>query len=232
VAILPQDQSTLGVFETGRLPFADALELQSAAVAARSRGDIGDTLIVTEHDPVVTAGRATLPDELEQAACLSAFGLKVVPVSRGGRMTYHGPGQLVGYPIVDLRARNLGLHEYVETLEEALVDALTQLGLDARSRAGLRGVWIGDRKTASIGVAVRRWISYHGFAINVDCDLEVFSAFVPCGIQGVQMTTLERELGAPVDRNQLQYLVVEALRTRLGYDTVCSVPRGAITTGA
>lgn len=229
---MSQDQSTLGVFETGKLPFADALELQSAAVAARSRGDIGDTLIVTEHDPVITAGRATLPDELEQTAARSAFGLKVVPVSRGGRMTYHGPGQLVGYPIIDLRARGLGLHEYVETLEEALVDALTQLGLEARSRAGLRGVWVEDRKTASIGVAVRRWISYHGFAINVDCDLEIFGAIIPCGIQGVQMTNLERELGAPVDRNRLQHLVVEALKTRFGYETVCDVPRSAIITDA
>lgn len=224
---MPQNQVVLGLLEAGRLPFAEAVELQNAVVAARSRGEIGDVLILTEHDPVVTAGRATLPVEMEEAALLSGRGLKIVAVSRGGRLTYHGPGQIVGYPVIDLRERGLGLHEYVEALEEALVSALCQAGLEARSRAGLRGVWIQDRKVASIGVAVRRWISYHGFALNVDCDLEAFHAFVPCGIQGVEMTSLERELGDALDRNRVRTLVVEAVRSRFGYERFAEVTREA-----
>ncbi len=177
----------------GRVAYAEALALQEELVAAK-RAEPGrpDELLLLEHDPVYTIGRT--PD---RSSLLGAAHLPhpLFPVNRGGQATYHGPGQLVGYPIIDLRRCGQDLHRYLRWLEELLCEALRGQGVAAGVREGLTGVWVGRRKIASIGVGVRHWITMHGFALNVGGDLSAFAQIVPCGISDVVMTSLEEETG-------------------------------------
>jgi lipoyl(octanoyl) transferase len=158
-------------------------------VADSSRAD---EVLLLEHEPVYTIGRTPDQSSLGDAAALPH---PLVKINRGGQATYHGPGQLVGYPIVDLRSRGQDLHVYLRGLEEALIVFLSELGVTSQRRDGLTGVWVGERKIASIGVGVRKWIAMHGFALNVSGDLAPFSQITPCGIAGVEMTSVERETG-------------------------------------
>jgi len=183
---------SLDIIKHGRLPFNDALSLQDKMVAARRDGSIGDTLILLEHDPVYTIGRTRDRSSLREAATLPH---PVIEINRGGKATYHGPGQLVGYPILDLHTYGKDLHTYLRTLEKMLALTCADFGISAGSREGLTGVWVENRKLASIGVGVRHWISMHGFAINVASDLSGFDAITPCGIQDVEMTSVSRECG-------------------------------------
>jgi lipoate-protein ligase B len=184
------------------VPYAEALALQDEAVAARRAGRAPDRLLLLEHPPVVTLGRGADPAHLlARPAALAARGVEVHRVARGGSVTWHGPGQLVGYPIVDLRA--LGrpdLHAWLRALEAALIGAARELGVAAERRPGATGVFVPGRrparKLASIGVGVRGWVSFHGFALNVTADLGGFRDLVPCGLSGVEMTSLARELGS------------------------------------
>jgi len=181
----------------GRITFEDALKLQDALVAERTGPQPKqDLLLLLEHEPVYTIGRTPDQSSLRDSSHLPH---PVVQINRGGQATYHGPGQLVGYPILDLTKRGQDLHRYLRELEEALIEALAEYGLNAVRREGLTGVWIGERKIASIGVGVRHWISMHGFALNVCGDLAPFHQITPCGIAGVEMTNLERETGQPAD---------------------------------
>lgn len=180
----------------GRINFEEALRLQDELVAQRGRGEIPDTLLLLEHEPVYTIGRTPDQSSLRDAAHLP---YPVVQINRGGQATYHGPGQLVGYPILDLTQRGQDLHRYLRDLEGVLIEALAGYGVQAGRREGLTGVWVGPRKIASIGVGVRHWISMHGFALNVCGDLAPFHEITPCGIAGVEMTNLERECGQPVE---------------------------------
>lgn len=175
----------------GRLAFADALVLQEEIVA-RKRQDhsLGDELLLLEHEPVYTIGRTPDQTSLRGASHLPH---PLFPINRGGHATYHGPGQLVGYPIIDLRRRGQDLHRYLRWIEELLVETLALYGLGGTTRAGLTGVWIEERKIASIGVGVRQWITMHGFALNVSGDLSAFDQIVPCGIANVTMTSMEKE---------------------------------------
>lgn len=177
----------------GCMPFGDALDLQEQTVA-RKRADhsLGDELLLLEHEPVYTIGRTPNQSSLRGAAHLPH---PLFPINRGGQATYHGPGQLIGYPIIDLRNCGQDLHRYLRWLEDLLVETLAGIGLSARTRAGLTGVWIDDRKIASIGVGVRHWITMHGFALNVCGDLSPFDQIVPCGITNVTMTSIEKETG-------------------------------------
>ena len=177
----------------GRLSFADALALQEDVVA-RKKEDRGaaDEILLLEHEPVYTIGRT--PDKS------SLLGEKNLPhslfaINRGGQATYHGPGQLMGYPIVDLRRCGRDLHRYLRWLEQTLIDFLWRYQIPAAQREGLTGVWVGNRKIASIGVGVRHWITMHGFALNVCGDLSPFAHIVPCGISDVTMTSMEKEIG-------------------------------------
>lgn len=180
----------------GRVGFADALALQEKLVAERRSNDsLGDELLLLEHDPVYTIGRTPDQSSLRGAAHLPH---PLFPINRGGQATYHGPGQLMGYPIIDLRRCGQDLHRYLRWLEDLLVETLGELGIAARSRSGLTGVWVDDRKIASIGVGVRHWITMHGFALNVCGDLAPFNQIVPCGIANVAMTSIEKETGAGV----------------------------------
>jgi len=202
----------------GLTPFAEVLDLQLELAAARSQGAVPDTLIVCEHPPVVTLGSSTDEAiELPDRPALAAAGIAVVPVGRGGRATYHGPGQLVAYPIVDLGERGRDIRAYVEQLERALVATLADLGIaaEARSGDGLVGVFVGPRKIASIGIEVRGWVTRHGVALNVSGDLGPFALFVPCGLHGLEVTSVERELGRPVARSEAQAALLAHLRAEL-----------------
>ena len=177
----------------GRIDYGRALAMQDDLVA-RKHADhsLGDELLLLEHEPVYTIGRTPDQSSLRGAAHLPH---PLFPINRGGQATYHGPGQLVGYPIVDLRRCGQDLHRYLRWIEDGLIGLLDSLGVDAQTRSGLTGVWLDDRKIASIGVGVRHWITMHGFALNVCGDLSAFDHIVPCGIANVTMTSIEKESG-------------------------------------
>jgi lipoate-protein ligase B len=206
----------LEVVRPGRVAYEHATRRQEALVERRSAGG-ADVLVLLEHPAVYTLGRGADPRFLGLAA---GGTIPVVRTSRGGQVTYHGPGQLVGYPILDLRAHRQDVHWYVHSLEEVLIDALTALGVAAVSRAGFPGVWVGERrKIASIGVGIRRWVTWHGFALNVASDLGGFDAITPCGIDGVRMTSVARE-GGPDDLGAVTDAVLAAFVRRFGYEAV------------
>lgn len=189
---------SLLVLELGRRPYADVLALQRDLVARRINGGLSsDLLLLVEHEPVVTLGRGTRPESLPIARQeIERRGVQWYEVERGGDVTYHNPGQLVGYPILDLQRHRQDLHWYLRQLEAVLIDGLAGLGIAAERNPGYTGVWTKGRKIASIGVHVRRWVTFHGFALNVLNDLSGFDLIVPCGIPGVEMTSVARELGA------------------------------------
>lgn len=177
----------------GRMNFGDALALQEEIVAhKREDHSYPDELLLLEHEPVYTIGRTPDKTSLLGAAHLPH---PLFAINRGGQATYHGPGQLMGYPIVDLRRCGQDLHKYLRWLEQGLIDLLAEFEITATRREGLTGVWIGQRKIASIGVGVRHWITMHGFALNVGGDLSPFDKIVPCGISNVTMTSMEKETG-------------------------------------
>jgi lipoyl(octanoyl) transferase len=181
----------------GRMKFSDALALQEKIVARKIvEPESDDELLLLEHEPVYTIGRT--PDQ-SSLGNVKQLPHPVVQIGRGGQATYHGPGQLIGYPILDLRPRGQDLHKYLRALEQLLISTLADFGVIATRREGLTGVWIGEKKIASIGVGVRRWITFHGFALNVCGDLAPFEQITPCGINDVKMTSLERESGKPFE---------------------------------
>lgn len=182
----------LDVAELGVVRYDTALALQIAMVAARASDRIGDTLLLLEHPHVLTLGRGAD----ERFIVGNDDRLPVFRVSRGGQVTYHGPGQLIAYPILKLDGPARDVGAYLRNLEQVMIDALAHYAINAERRAGLTGVWIGGRKIASIGVGIKRWVTYHGLALNVTTDLVRFNAIVPCGIDGCQMTSIA-ELGHP-----------------------------------
>jgi lipoate-protein ligase B len=194
----------------GRLPYGAALTLQEELVQRRRHGG-DDVLILLEHPPVVTLGRSGREEGLRLAAAdYARRGIELVHSGRGGDVTYHGPGQLIGYPIVDLSILGRDLHRYLRLLEAILIDALAAFGVTGERIAGRTGVWVGEAKIASIGVAVRHWISYHGFALNVADDREGFATIVPCGLPGVALTSLEGEVGGAVSRAAVKEAVIRS----------------------
>jgi lipoyl(octanoyl) transferase len=207
-----QQQHTLWVCSPGSLPYREAVELQARVRARRLGGEIPDTLIVLEHPPVYTRGRRALPEELALGEDFyRSRGIDVLDTDRGGRVTYHAPGQLVGYPI--MRVGDVGAH--LRAIEGSLIEALAAEGVIARSRcsegADYTGVWVEGRKIASLGVHVSRAVSTHGFAVNVELDLAPFSWVVACGLPDVQMTSLANEIagGERVDAERFRERVVE-----------------------
>jgi lipoyl(octanoyl) transferase len=183
---------TVEVVQAGVVPYAAALAWQRSLAQARLAGHLmHDVLLLLEHPPVVTLGRTA-----RAAHVLRPDGVDVFEIERGGDVTFHGPGQVVGYPILDLTGHKPDLHWYLRTLERALIAALAELGIAAGRNPGATGVWTDNRKIASIGVHVKQWVTWHGFALNVTTDLSQFDRIVPCGIPGVEMTSVERELGA------------------------------------
>ena len=205
----------LWVANLGRVPYADGVAIQDRLREARQADALPDVLLLLEHDPVYTKGRRSERADLPMGEdWYRAQGIEVADTNRGGRVTYHGPGQLVGYPIV----RVSDVIEYVRTMERAVIAALRDEGVTAEIRHGLTGVWVGDRKVGSIGVHVSRGVTMHGFAVNVDCDLQPFEWIVPCGIEGVRMTSLyveTRRTGAmPCFRKRVAWRVAGELGLR------------------
>lgn len=202
----------------GRTKYTEAWARQDEYVAKRIAGEIGDTLIFTEHDPVYTIGlRSGAETNLVwQGERLIREGIEVVKTNRGGDITYHGPGQIVGYPIVSL-ATHKDLHEYLRFLEQILINALGTLGLAAARRPGKTGIWLGPRKIAALGVAVRRWVAYHGFALNVNANLAHFGGIVPCGIAATDgtVTSLQAELKREFDLEEVKRVLAAEFWTEL-----------------
>jgi len=192
----PSPASTGVTVDWGRTRYRDAWQRQDELVAARLAGTAPDTLVFTEHEPVFTLGvrRGAEQNLVWTPPQLAHQGIEVVSTNRGGDITYHGPGQIVGYPIVSLDARR-DLHAYLRFLEQVLIDTVARHGLVAGRREGKTGIWLGTRKIAAIGVAVKRWVAHHGFALNVSTNLGHFGGIVPCGITDGTVTSLAAELG-------------------------------------
>lgn len=204
----------------GATSYRRGLALQQVMVDARAAGRTGDWLLFPDHPPVLTVGRSPSDGNLRvDRATLERRGIELFEVSRGGDITWHGPGQLVGYAIVDLNGRGRDLHRYLRSLEESLITSLAAWGIEGRRIEGRTGVWAGDEKIASIGVAVRRWVTYHGFALNVEPDLSHFDLIHPCGLHGIRMTSVAKRLGAAAPAfGAVRSRVADAVAAALGHE--------------
>ena len=206
------------------IPYAEALTQQYALAEQRQRGDIPDTLLLLEHPPTITLGRRTDESDLRTSeANLKARGFAVERVDRGGEITYHAPGQLVGYPILDLRGHGQDLHKYLRDLEEALIQTVAVYSLTGKRVPGRTGVWVDDRKIAAIGIKVSRWVSLHGFALNITTNLAPFREdFVPCGIPDKDVTSLFEQLGEDCPtRAEVEIVLTEHFAKIFGVDIFC-----------
>jgi lipoyl(octanoyl) transferase len=205
------------VYRLGCVPYADAWALQRRWAGLRRDGRIPDRLLLLEHPAVITLGRNARREHLlSPPEALAAEGIELVETDRGGDVTLHAPGQLVGYPILDLSAIRRDVVWYVRMLEEAMLRTLDELGLAPERRAGMTGVWVGDRKVAAIGIHLSRWITTHGFALNVETDLSRYRHIVPCGIASHPVTSLRELLGAPPERSWLERRLTRNLGDLLG----------------
>jgi lipoyl(octanoyl) transferase len=189
----------------GRVPYAEGLQIQEQLVAERQAGRIVDVLLLLEHDPVFTMGRnAQAENVLLSKDALEAKGFQLFETGRGGDVTYHGPGQAVGYPILELPTERRDVHRYVRDLEEVMIRACADYGITAARIAGKTGAWVGKDKVGAIGVRIARWVTSHGFALNVATDLDPFTMIVPCGIRDHGVTSLARLLGRDVAMDEVE----------------------------
>jgi lipoyl(octanoyl) transferase len=205
----------LQVQRLGLVTYADALELQKRLVEQRKADEIPDQLLLLEHPPVITLGVKTRNDRSHVLASeteLAAQGVEIFETGRGGDVTYHGPGQLVGYPIIDLKPDRCDVHRYVRDLEEVLIRAAATFGISAGRSEGQSGAWVGNDKLAAIGVRIARWVTSHGFALNVTTDLSHFDLIVPCGLTGKGVTSLERLTRRPIPMAEVEAAVIAAFR--------------------
>jgi len=208
----PEQLRPLRVQRLGVVPYAAALELQQQLVARRRRDEVPDHLLLLEHSHVITMGTSARREHvLADEAQRRLLGLQLFQTGRGGDVTYHGPGQLVGYPVIDLKPDRCDLHRYLRDLEQVLIQTLAAFGIDAVRKPGLTGVWMDNAKIAAIGVRVSSgWISSHGFALNVDPDLRFFTAIVPCGIHDHGVTSMRQVLGCAPDGDAVAAQVVNS----------------------
>ena len=206
-AASPSDRpaAPLEIIDLGRRSYEEVYALQKERLAARIEGRVTDALLLVEHDAVVTRGRRSGENDTDDVP------FPVVTIERGGEATYHGPGQLVVYPIIELEQERRDLHRYLRDLEAVVIDALDALGVPGRREEGLTGVWIGEKKVCSIGVAVRRWVTWHGLALNVSTDLGAFRSFAPCGLSADVMTRVCDWIDGPVDRSETMARVKKEL---------------------
>lgn len=212
----PPRRAVLRVRELGSVPYAEALALQETLVAACAAGQGGDELLVLEHPPVYTLGRGADAADLRGAP--ERLGVPVYRIGRGGGATYHGPGQLIAYPIVRLRAAGRDVHRYVRMLEASLIETCAHFGVAAAAPPGQIGVWVGTDKIGSIGIGVRRGVAYHGVALNVSTDLSYFAHIVPCRGSGLEVTSLARLLGAAPAVAQVGRVFADCFADRMGRD--------------
>ena len=203
----------------GRIGYAEGLELQKQLVEQRKAGEIPDQLLLLEHPPVITLGVKTRSNQTNIVAtpeALASEGVSVFETGRGGDVTYHGPGQLVGYPIIDLKPDRCDVHKYVRDIEEVMIQAAAAFGVEADRMPGLTGAWVGNEKLAAIGVRISKWVTSHGFALNVNTALNHFDFIVPCGITDKEVTSLEKQLGRPVEMAEVEAAVETAFRSVFG----------------
>jgi lipoyl(octanoyl) transferase len=201
------DVRVLEVRRLGLVSYGEALELQRRLVEQRRAGDIPDQLLLLQHPPVITLGVRTRNSRANVVAtpeALAAAGVEVVETGRGGDVTYHGPGQLVGYPVISLKPDRCDVHRYVRDLEEVMIRTAAAFGVEAGRVAGLTGIWAGNEKLGAIGVRIAKWVTSHGFAFNVTTDLEHFRLIVPCGIADRGVTSLEKLLGRAVPMRDVE----------------------------
>ncbi|MGC1676388.1 MAG: lipoyl(octanoyl) transferase LipB [Candidatus Binataceae bacterium] len=218
------EHRNLAVAELGIVDYSRALALQIALVQARLAGAIGDTLLLLEHPHVYTLGRAAD----EKFIIAPRPEVPVVRVSRGGQVTYHGPGQIVGYPILKLDGNARDVAKYLRALEAAMIAALARCDIAAGTRAGLTGVWNGTQKLASIGVGIRRWVTYHGLALNVCPDLSYFQSIIPCGIEGCEMTSIAQLGRTDIGVAQFSKILAESFCATFDYDSAESINPSAL----
>ena len=203
------------ILDLGTREYQEVWRLQKELVAQRQAGLIPDMLIIVEHPPVFTVGRGGRPSPrpwgtpLPSVKTGEGLGVRAFAVERGGDITFHGPGQLIGYPILDLKDRGWDVHRFLRDLEEVLIRTVRDFSLEAQRRPGLTGVWVGPKKIASIGIALSRWVSYHGFALNVSVDLSYFRMIRPCGLDGDIMTSLSELLGREIPIAEVKPLLLE-----------------------
>lgn len=218
----PQDEALPGrLIDLGLRPYDEALHLQHGLVAARQADQIPDTLIVVEHPEVITLGRGAKPENV-----LSAGTVPVFQVERGGDVTYHGPGQIVAYPIIYLRDHERDLHLYLRRLEQAVLQTLAIFGITGSREVGRTGVWVphesSPKKIASIGIAIRKWVSMHGLALNVSTDLEAFRCINPCGMPAGIMTSMNQEVNRPLDMRLVKATLIHHLGHELNRSFQCA----------
>jgi lipoate-protein ligase B len=216
----------LTIAELGVVEYDDALAMQTRMLAARIEGSVGDTLLMMEHPHVFTLGRGAD----ERFIVANAQGVPIRRVSRGGEVTYHGPGQLIGYPILKLEGSDRDVTKYLRRLEGAMIDALARFEVDAVRREAMTGVWVGGRKIASIGVGIRRWTTWHGFALNVSTDLSYFDSIVPCGIEGCRMTSVSEETNRAVTVREFAGVMRESFASTFSFSKIVSRPLHIQTT--
>jgi lipoyl(octanoyl) transferase len=205
----------LEVRRLGRVSYAAALDLQRAIVDDRRAGRVGDVLLLLEHPHVITLGSRSVDARSHVIATperLAELGVELLETTRGGDVTYHGPGQLVGYPILDLKPDRADVYNYVRNLEQVMIGVCARFGVEAGRVEGLTGTWVAGAKIGAIGVRISRWITSHGFAFNVNTALDYFHLIVPCGIRDHGVTSLARELGRPVDMADVEEAVVSEFR--------------------
>lgn len=216
----------MDVRRLGVIGYQDALDLQHQLVEDRKAGRVGDHLLLLQHPPVITLGVRTRNDRshvLQTPEALASQGIELFETGRGGDVTYHGPGQLVGYPILDLKPDRCDVHRYVRDLEEVLIRTVVAFGIDAGRVAGLTGIWVGSEKLAAIGVRISRWVTSHGFALNVNTNLDHFRLIVPCGISDKGVTSMERLLSRKVPMVEVEDEVTRQFATSFDRVSLSSV---------
>lgn len=205
--------------DLGRTDYKEAWDLQKKLVDLRADSKIPDTLVLTEHDPVITTGRGTMQKNLLVSRQeLEKRRIGLYHIERGGDITYHGPGQLIAYPIIDLTARGRDLHAYLRDLEEVVIKTLAEYGLEGTRKRGLTGVWIDNHKLSAIGVAVKRWVSYHGLALNVNTDLGYSELINPCGITRFPVGSISSMTGKKTDFMEVQKVLADKFSEYFGYE--------------
>ena len=211
----PAEAAHLEVRRLGRISYADAHALQVQLLAQRANGELPDQLLLCEHDPLITIGRSPRSEKREELE--ATLDIPVLEVERGGEATWHGPGQLVAYPIRHLPEGRRDLHAYLRDLESVVIDTLADLGVEARREPGLTGVWVGAQKIASIGIAVRRWVAWHGVALNLDNETSSFGGFHPCGLDSSIMTRLADHMELMPTRAEVESHFERIFRSRFAY---------------
>ena len=214
------DLRPLNVYSLECIPYNEAWNLQRTLVDKRKRNEIADTLLLLEHPPVITMGRNAKPENLLSTPLeLQKVGIEVVESDRGGDVTFHGPGQLIGYPILNLGNIRRDVVWYVRTLEEAIIRTAHDCGVPAVRVPGCPGVWVNNAKVASLGIHISRWVTSHGFALNLNTDLNFFQHIIPCGIASCPVISFQQCLGKPLDRYVVEKYLVQHLANLLGVET-------------